>query len=70
MNAKNNGGLYFNVGLYDDGTAVNEFPGAGNRQAAFGGTPLQENKTITEVPNPNAFTTLPDISDIVKVTIQ
>lgn len=61
---------YFHSGLYDDGTAVNQFPGAGNRQAAFGGTPLPEARTIVEVPNPNAFTELPGINDIVKVTIQ
>lgn len=28
------------------------------------------NKVIREVPNPNAFTTLPAIKDIIKVTIQ
>lgn len=58
------------VGLFDDGTAVNEFPGAGATQSAFGGTPVSESKPVTEVPNPNAFTMLPDISNIIKVTIQ
>jgi len=70
IDATQKGDISSQVGLYDDGTAVNEFPGAGDRQAAFGGTPLVENKPIVEVPNPNAFTTLPDISNIVKVIIQ
>lgn len=70
MNTSPKGGIYFHEGLYDDGTAVDQFPGAGNRQAAFGGTPQVENKPIMKVPNPNAFTTLPDVSDIVKVTIE
>jgi len=58
------------VGLFDDGTAVNQFPGAGVTQFNLAGTPLTESKPIEEVPNPNQFTTLPDIANIVKVTIQ
>lgn len=70
MDAIQKDAIYFHLGLYDDGTALNEFPGAGNRQAAFGGTTLAETKPITEVPNPNAFTTLPGIDNIIKVIIQ
>ena len=58
------------VGLFDDGTAVNQFPGAGVTQFNLAGTPLTESKPIEEVPNPNQFTTLPDITNIIKVTIQ
>ena len=58
------------VGLFDDGTAVNQFPGAGVTQFNLAGTPLTESKPIEAVPNPNAFTTLPSISDIIKVTVQ
>ena len=58
------------VGLFDDGTAVNQFPGAGVTQFNLAGTPLTESKPIEEVPNPNQFTTLPDITKIIKVTIQ
>ena len=58
------------VGLFDDGTAVNQFPGAGVTQFNLAGTPLSESKPIEEVPNPNQFTTLPAISNIIKVTIQ
>jgi len=56
--------------LYDNGTAINQFPGAGITQFNLAGTPLVESKPITEVPNPNAFTTLPAISGIIKVTLQ
>jgi hypothetical protein len=58
------------IGLFDDGTAVSEFPGAGASQAALGGTPIAESNPISKVPNPNAFTTLPPIDQIIKVTIQ
>ena len=56
--------------LFDDGTAVNQFPGAGNMQANLGGTPVEEQEPIQEVPNPNAFITLPEISKLIKVTIE
>lgn len=57
------------IGLYDDGTAINQFPGAGITQFNLAGTPLFESIPIAPVPNPNAFTTLPDIKRIIKVTI-
>jgi hypothetical protein len=44
--------------LYDNGTAINQFPGAGITQFNLAGTPLVENKPIMAVPNPNPFTTL------------
>jgi hypothetical protein len=56
--------------LYDDGTAVNQFPGAGITQFNLAGTPLDESKPIQAVPNPNSFTTLPAINNIIKVSIQ
>ena len=58
------------IGLFDDGTAVNQYPGAGITQFNLAGTPLTESITIQAVPNPNAFTTLPAISNLIKVTIQ
>lgn len=58
------------IGLFDNGTAVNQFPGASITQFNLGGTPIAEDKNIEEVPNPNAFTTLPSIPDIIKVTLQ
>src|SRR3546814_9142415 len=68
--ATEKGDISSSIGLFDNGTAINQFPGAGLTQVNMAGTPLDESKVIEEVPNPNAFTTLPDISDIVKVTIQ
>lgn len=58
------------MGLYDNGTAVDQYPGAGNTQFNLGGGPIPENKPVQAVPNPNAFNTLPGISDIIKVTIR
>ncbi len=63
------GDVTYSIGLFDNGTAINQFPGAGNEQAGLGGTPVTERKPIAEVPNPNGFTTLPSISSIIKVTI-
>lgn len=58
------------IALYDDGTAVNQYPGAGITQFNLAGTPLQESIPIQPVPNPNAFTTLPAINKIINVTLQ
>lgn len=68
--ATQKGDLSASIGLFDDGTAVNQFPGAGITQFNLAGTPLTESKAITVVPNPNGFTTLPAISNIIKVTLQ
>lgn len=64
------GGLSSSVGLYDNGTAVDQFPGAGITQFNLAGTPLNESKAIGPVPNPNKFTTLPATDHIIKVTLQ
>lgn len=70
IDATKKGDASASMGLYNDGTAVDQFPGAGVTQFNLAGTPLIESIPIAEVPNPNAFTTLPAISDIIKVTIQ
>lgn len=70
IDATQKGDISSQVGLFDDGTAVNQFPGAGITQFNLAGTPLNESKPIAKVPNPNAFTTLPAIDSIIKVTIQ
>jgi hypothetical protein len=70
ISASKTGDLSASIGLFDDGTAVNQFPGAGITQFNLAGTPLVESKPIEAVPNPNAFTTLPAIKNIIKVTIQ
>lgn len=58
------------IGLYDDGTAINQFPGAGITQFNLAGTPLSESKVIMAVPNPNEFTTLPAVGSIITVTLK
>lgn len=68
--ADQTGDISGSIGLFDNGTAVNQFPGAGITQANFGGTPLPESMNIAAVPNPNAFTTLPAIPNIIKVTLE
>lgn len=70
VDAMQKGDISSSIGLYDNGTAINQFPGAGVTQFNLAGTPLEERKAIEEVPNPNAFTTLPTISNIIKVTLQ
>lgn len=64
------GDVSASIGLFDNGTAVNQYPGAGVTQSNLAGTPLTESIAIQAVPNPNTFTTLPAISNIIKVTIQ
>jgi hypothetical protein len=64
------GDVSANIRLFDNGTAINQFPGAGITQFNLAGTPLSESKPIQAVPNPNGFTTLPAISNIIKVTLQ
>jgi len=64
------GDMSTSIGLYNNGTAIDQFPGAGITQFNLAGTPLTENEPIAAVPNPNAFTTLPAISDIIKITVQ
>jgi hypothetical protein len=63
------GDISSSIALYDDGTAVNQFPGAGNAQFNLKGTPLFENKMIKAVPNPNGFNTLPAITSMIRVTL-
>ncbi len=70
VNALRKGDVSASIKLFDNGTAVDEFPGAGASQAAFGGTPDGENEPIWEVPNPNEFTTLPPIQEIIQVTLK
>ena len=56
--------------LYNDGTAIDQFPGAGNSQFNLGNATAAENKVISEVPNPNPYTTLPTIDHFIKVIIK
>ncbi|WP_298734168.1 spondin domain-containing protein [uncultured Chitinophaga sp.] len=69
VDATQKGDISSSIGLYDNGTAINQFPGAGITQFNLAGTPLEESQNIEAVPNPNAFTTLPEIPNIIKVTL-
>ncbi|MBS0030926.1 spondin domain-containing protein [Chitinophaga sp. 22321] len=64
------GDISGSIALYDDGTAINQFPGAGITQFNLAGTPLFENKPIAPVPNPNGYTTLPPVAEMIRVTLQ
>ncbi|HVU94070.1 MAG TPA: spondin domain-containing protein [Puia sp.] len=70
VDATQTGDLSSTLQLYNDGTAVDQFPGAGVTQFNLAGTPLTESQPISVVPNPNAFTTLPSIPNIIKVFLQ
>lgn len=70
VDASQKGDISGSIALYDNGTALNQFPGAGITQFNLAGTPLEESKPIQLVPNPNTFTTLPDINKMIKVTLQ
>ena len=70
IDATKKGDVSAAIGLYDNGTAIDQFPGAGITQFNLAGTPLDESKPIAAVPNPNAFTTLPALADIIHVTLK
>jgi hypothetical protein len=70
VDATQKGDISNTIKLFDDGTAINQFPGAGLTQFNLAGTPLKESTPIGVVPNPNGFTTLPDINKIIKVTLK
>ena len=68
IDALTKGDLTTKTLLYDNGTALNQYPGAGNLQHKFGGTSEPEDQVIkvvgtTEFPVPN-------VSNIIKVSIQ
>jgi hypothetical protein len=52
--------------LFDSGTGIDQYPGAGNNQALFGGTPETEDVVISKVGD--TFP-VPSVDRIVKVTI-
>ncbi|RNL89866.1 hypothetical protein ED312_07030 [Sinomicrobium pectinilyticum] len=69
ISAGETGDISAMVRLYDNGTAVNQFPGAGVTQINLGGSVIPEEKPIQEVPNPNSFTALPSLDQVVKITL-
>lgn len=58
------------IHLYDDGTATDQYPGAGSAQFNLGGNTTEKQNVIQEVPNPNMFNTLPAVKEMIKVTIE
>lgn len=53
--------------ILDDGTAVSQYPGAGNAQAIFGGTPIPESQIITEI---GTVFPVQSVSDLVKISLR
>ncbi|WP_417014091.1 spondin domain-containing protein [Alistipes sp.] len=66
LNALTKGDVTSKTVLLDDGTAVSQYPGAGNAQYIFGGTVMPEDKAISAVGN--TFP-VPTVDEIIKVTI-
>ena len=65
--AGSNGDITGKTTLLDSGTGVDQYPGAGNRQALFGGTPQAESKPISKVGN--TFP-VPSVDKVLKITIK
>lgn len=63
-NAK--GDLTSKTSLFDSGTGTDQYPGAGNHQALFGGTPQPENKIISKV---GGQYPVPTVQNVIKVTV-
>lgn len=61
------GNVTAKVRLFDSGTGVDQYPGAGNSQALFGGTPATEDKVISTVGDTYP---VPEVSKVIKVTLR
>ncbi|BAP29458.1 putative secreted protein [Chryseobacterium sp. StRB126] len=60
------GDLSSKTALFDSGTGVDQYPGAGNRQALFGGTPQSETMVISKV---GTQYPVPAVQNVIKVTV-
>ncbi|WP_347219697.1 spondin domain-containing protein [Chryseobacterium sp.] len=60
------GDLTSKTTLFDSGTGVDQYPGAGNRQALFGGTPQSEAMVISKV---GTQYPVPAVQNVIKVTV-
>lgn len=67
INANYKGDLTSKTILLDNGTAVNQYPGAGYSQHVFGGTAIAEDNNIAQVGNTYP---IPSVANVIKVTIQ
>lgn len=61
------GDLSSKTALFDNGTAMNQYPGAGNAQGLFGGTQIVEDQAIKMVGNEFP---IPAVDKVLKVTLQ
>ncbi len=66
IDAITKGDLTSKTALFDSGTGVDQYPGAGNRQALFGGTPQPENMNISKV---GTQYPIPSVQNVIKVTV-
>jgi hypothetical protein len=66
IDANTKGDLTSKTTLFDSGTGVDQYPGAGNRQALFGGTPQSENMVISKV---GTQYPVPSVQNVIKVTV-
>lgn len=60
------GDLSSKTALFDSGTGVDQYPGAGNNQALFGGTPQSETMVISKV---GSQYPIPSVQNVIKVTV-
>jgi len=67
ISSKTKGDITNKTALFDSGTGVDQYPGAGNSQALFGGVPAAENEDISKVGDTYP---VPVVSDIIKVTLR
>lgn len=67
IKAQYKGNITEMVKLLDAGTAVSQFPGAGNKQGLFGGMPMAEDKTVSMVGD---MYQVPAVNQVLKVTIE
>ncbi|WP_306350528.1 spondin domain-containing protein [Flavobacterium sp. '19STA2R22 D10 B1'] len=65
--ANEKGDITNKTSLFDDGTGVDQYPGAGNNQALFGGTPALEDVVISKVGDDFP---VPELTEVIKVTIE
>jgi len=65
--SKTKGDITNKIKLYDSGTGIDQYPGAGNSQGGFGGTPATDDKVISEV---GTTYPVPPVNEVIKVTIR
>lgn len=65
--ALDRGDITSKAALFDSGTGVSQYPGAGNMQALFGGIPKPESKPVAKVGNEFP---VPSVGQVLKITIE